>query len=386
MLTKIFRLRVLFMIYLDNAATTLPKPDEVVKAVCDALNSCGNPSRGSYDASLNGLRCLLRARMAVADLFNSDNPLNVAFTQNATAALNIAISSLKGHVIITAAEHNSVLRPVFRRGNYTVVSLGEKGRLDAGDIEKAIKSDTEAVVMCHASNLTGNVFDIFAVGEICRKHNLKFILDAAQTAGLIPIDVKKIFLSAVCFSGHKSLYGPQGTGGILLQNGFQPQPLVVGGSGSESFSPTHPSEMPDALEAGTQNAHGIAGLLAGINYVTSLEGKAFSEADKLARMFIEKVRGLDGVTLYGDVDAKLRTPVASLNIKDFDSGDVANFLYEHYSIAVRAGAHCAPLMHKTLGTQNRGAVRFSFSHFNTQNDVLTAVDGVKEILKKGILL
>lgn len=369
------------MIYLDNAATTLPKPQQVIDAVSRAMVNCGNPSRGSHDASLTGLRLMMRARMAAAQLFHQPDAMNVAFTLNATAGLNIAINGVKGHIVMTAAEHNSVLRPVFRRGNYTVVPLDDKGRLNIDDMRRAIRPDTEAVVMCHASNLTGNVFDVQSVAELCEAKHVRFIMDAAQTAGLIDIDMDKLGLSALCFSGHKSLYGPQGTGGICLGRGFKPSPLVVGGSGSESFSPTHPTVMPDALEAGTQNAQGIAGLLEGIRYVTSLEGKAFTVADRHARRFVEALRSVPNVTIYGDVDAKLRTPVVSLNIKDKDSGDIAALLWDRYEIAVRAGAHCAPLMHKTLGTEKIGAVRFSFSHFNTDEEVDTAIAAVKETAK-----
>ncbi len=384
------------MIYFDNAATTMPKPPQVAEEIANALNTCGNPSRGSYDASLNGLRTLMKARFAVAKLFNVKNAMDVAFTQNATAALNIAISSVKGNIVTTCAEHNSVLRPVYRHGNFTVVQNDKLGRLDLNKLQDAITSETEAVVTCHASNLVGNVYDIYAIGEICKKKGVKFIADCAQTAGLLAIDMQKANISALCFSGHKSLYGPQGTGGICLGQDFKPQPLVIGGSGSESFSPTHPDLMPDALEAGTQNAHGIAGLLAGITYVEKFNekiftGKAnkqsnssslFDDADILARNFIKQVECIDGVTLYGDVGASVRTPVVALNLDGIDSGDAADMLWQEYGIAVRAGAHCAPLMHKTLGTQRTGAVRFSFSHFNKQEEVDTAVRGIKRILLK----
>lgn len=373
----------------------MPKPPQVARAITAALNLCGNPSRGSYDASLEGLRTLMKARFAVAKLFNCENAMDVAFTQNATAALNIAISSIDGHIVTTCAEHNSVLRPVYRHGNYTIVQNDENGRLDLNKLEDAIRPDTKAVVTCHASNLVGNVYDIYAIGEICKRKGIKFIADCAQTAGLIKIDMQKANISALCFSGHKSLYGPQGTGGICLGNGFKPQPLTVGGSGSESFSPTHPFVMPDALEAGTQNVHGVAGLLAGINYVAQNNGRVFagskqnndtsemfSSADALARNFIKQIKNIDGVTVYGDVDAPLRTPVVAINLDGKDSGDVADMLWQNYEIAVRAGAHCAPLMHKTLGTERTGAVRFSFSHFNRQDEVDIAVRGIKEILLK----
>ena len=368
------------MIYLDNAATTMPKPPQVTDAVVAAMNICGNPSRGAYEASLEGLRCMLQARVALARLFGVENPLWVAFTMNATAALNIAVAGIKGHILTTAAEHNSVLRPICRQGNYTVVPLDRLGRLDLDLVEQSIRPDTEALVMTHASNLTGNVYDIHGAGQLCRQKGIKLIVDAAQTAGLLPLDMAADGITALCFSGHKSLYGPQGTGGICLNAGqYQPEALVIGGSGSESYSPLHPQAMPDALEAGTQNAHGIAGLLAGVEYIDRMDGRCFMEADRQARRFIEGVRQLPGITLYGDVDAALRTPVVALNLQGQDGSEVADKLNEHYGIAVRAGAHCAPLMHETLGTVRTGAVRFSFSHFNTTAETDRAIQAIEEI-------
>jgi cysteine desulfurase family protein len=369
------------MIYFDNASTTLPKPPVVIQAVADAINSFGNHSRAGHEASLKSLRCMLETREAISELFCADNPGLVAFMPNATTALNIAINGIEGHIITTAAEHNSVLRPLHRRGNFTVVPLNSCGELDINHLSDAIKPQTEAIVMCHASNLTGNVFDIRAAGEICRDKGIKLIIDAAQTAGLIPVDMTDCGISALCFSGHKSLYGPQGTGGICLAPDYQPKPLIVGGSGSESFSPVHPSVLPDLLEAGTQNIHGLAGLLAGINYVNALDGRVFSEADRLSRMFVKNIKKLERIVLYGNLDAAIRTPVIALNIQGIDSAEVAALLSERYGIAVRSGAHCAPLMHETLNTSHIGAVRFSFSHLNTENEVNSAVLAIEEIIR-----
>lgn len=359
------------MIYFDNAATTMPKPPSVATAVADAISNLGNPSRGAHDASLNALRLLTRTRENIATLFGVDDPARVAFTLNATHALNIAIGGIRGHIVSTNAEHNSVLRPLYRRGNFTLVPLDDNGRLSAENVEQALRPDTEAVVMTHASNLTGNVFDVTVFGEICRRKKLRFIVDAAQTAGLLAIDMKSMGIDALCFSGHKSLYGPQGVGGICLASGFSPEPLVVGGSGSESFSTRHPTAMPDALEAGTQNAHGIAGLDAGLAYIREIGGRCFTDADRLARHFVEKVRELGGYEMYGDMDAPVRVPIVALNHRDMDSSELAYRLYEDYSIAVRAGVHCAPLMLETFGL--RGVVRFSFSHLNTDAEIDRAV-------------
>ena len=370
------------MIYFDNAATSMPKPDRVKEAVLSALNSCGNPARGAHGASLDGLRTLAYGREQIARYFNMASGDRVAFMPNATAGLNIAISGIKGHIVTTAAEHNSVLRPVYRKGNYTIVPVDFLGRVKVEQLEEAIRPDTGALVMTHASNLTGNVYDILAVGEVCRRHKIHFIVDASQTAGLIPIDMEKTGISALCFSGHKSLFGPQGTGAICLSALYKPEPLLVGGSGMDSFSPTHPDRMPDRLEAGTQNAHGIAGLSAGIEYLCEKEGQCFIEADVLARRFATEVEGL-GYKLYGDLEAEKRTPVVALNHPSLGSAELADLLYRRYKIGVRAGAHCAPLMHKALGTEKTGGVRFSFSHFNTQQEVDFALDAMETLYKEG---
>ena len=368
------------MIYFDNAATTMPKPQVVVDAVSDAINTLGNPSRGIYKSSLDGLRCLMRARMAISNYFEMANPMNVAFTMNATTALNAAISSVDGHIVTTAAEHNSVLRPIYRSGDYSIVELDDRGRLDLDRLEDKIKPDTKAIVMTHASNFTGNVFDIYGAAEICKRKNIVLIVDAAQSAGLIPIDIGRLGDCAVCFSGHKSFFGPQGTGGICIGGDFRIRPLTVGGSGINSFDKTHPSSMPEVLEAGTQNVHGVAGLLAGVEYIGE-SGRCFDDADSLARYFADSVKKIDMLTLYGDMDADLRVPVVSLNHSDMTSDELAFRLWSDYEIATRAGAHCAPLMHRTFGTEQSGAVRFSFSHFNTKQEVDKALDALLEIIE-----
>lgn len=361
------------MIYLDNAATTLLKPPCVKEAVLRAMDTFGNASRGAHAPALDALRMLMEARMALASLFGVDDPMRVVFTPNATVALNIAIAGIRGHIVTTAAEHNSVLRPIYRRDNYTIVPCDSLGRVSTEAISSAIRPDTGAVVLTHASNVTGNVFDIQTVGELCAALGLDFIVDASQSAGLLPIDMKNI--SALCFTGHKSLFGPQGTGGLCLGTNYRPESLYVGGSGHHSFDSKHPHELPDALEAGTQNAHGIAGLLAGVQYIQSTGlSTIHSQADTLARLFAHSLADTPGVTLYGDLAAPLRTPIVSLNIQGYDSSQVAALLFEKYGIAVRAGAHCAPLMHD--GLKLSGSVRFSFSHFNTREETQFVVDAI----------
>lgn len=368
------------MIYLDNAATTMPKPLCVVEAVANALAICGNPARGAHGASLAAMRIVMKARSRLAGLFGVSDPARVIFCQSATMALSTAIGGIEGHILTTAAEHNSVLRPLHRRGSYSVVPLDSHGCLDLNLMEAAFRPDTRAVVMTHASNLTGNVFDIAAVSRLCAARGARLIVDAAQTAGLLPISVEELGISALCFSGHKSLYGPQGTGGLCLGPDYLPPPLMVGGSGSESFSREHPSILPDALEAGTPNTPGIAGLLAGVEYIGGKgEETIYKRADMLARLFAADAQRIGSVVLYGDMDAAVRTPVVALNLNGMGSAELASALEERYNIAVRAGAHCAPLMHQSLGTGDTGAVRFSFSHFNTLEEVDAAVAALAEL-------
>lgn len=368
------------MIYLDNAATTLKKPDSVKKAVLRAMDTFGNASRGAHAPALNALRMLMEARIALASLFGLNNdPMRLVFTPNATVALNIAIAGIKGHIVTTAAEHNSVLRPIYRRENHTIVPCDSLGCISIEAISSAIRPDTGAVVLTHASNVTGNVFDIQSIGELCAARGVHFIVDASQSAGLIPIDMKNI--SALCFTGHKSLFGPQGTGGLCLGPDYMPDSLYVGGSGHHSFASKHPQELPDALEAGTQNTHGIAGLLAGVQYIQATGlSTIHKQADTLARLFAHSLEDTPGITLYGDLAAPLRAPIVSLNIEGHDSAQIAFLLFEKYGIAVRAGAHCAPLIHDSLNLS--GSVRFSFSHFNTREETEFAVDAVRTLASR----
>ncbi len=365
------------MIYLDHAATTRPKPKAVVEAVCTAMEAFGNASRGAHEAALGALRTMSCARAELARHFGMADSRRLIFCQNATAALNTALASIEGHIVTTEAEHNSVLRPIYRRGNYSIVPLEEKGRLSLARLEAAIEPHTAAVALTHASNVTGNVHDMEAISALCRARGVRLIVDGAQAAGLLPVFVDKWGLAAYCFSGHKSLFGPQGTGGLCLGEGFLPSAPFVGGSGMHSFSKTHPSELPDALEAGTHNAHGVAGLLEGLRYVERLGADALQKPLALSRYFVKEIRALPGVILYGDIDAELRTPVVSLNVEGAGSAELASALYERFDIAVRAGAHCAPLMHESMGSGRLGALRFSFSHANTEEDAQAAVDALR---------
>ena len=376
------------MIYLDNAATTLKKPDCVVDAVTNALCHMGNSSRGTHDSSLKSARAVFSARLSLAKLFNAPGPEQVVFTQNSTEALNIAISGLfsKGdHVITTDLEHNSVLRPLDRLEDEGVITLSvvpadKQGRVDYADFARLIRKETRAIVCTHASNLTGNVVDLEQVGIIAKTHDLYLVVDASQTAGAYPIDMEKMGISVLCFTGHKGLMGPQGTGGLCVAKGVDIRPFKVGGSGVQSYGRTHPEEMPTRLEAGTLNGHGIAGLGAGADFILETGIDTIRDHEiTLAKRFYEGVNNLPGVTVYGDFSNWNRTAVVTLNIGDYDSGAVSDALEEDYGIATRPGAHCAPRMHHALGTAEQGAVRFSFSWFNTVEEVDAAIQAVKEL-------
>lgn len=372
------------MIYLDNAATTFHKPPEVEKAVVEAMHTVGNAGRGAHAATLGASRLIYDTREKLAQLFGISDPLRIAFTSNATEALNIAIQGIffpGDHVISTVCEHNSVLRPLYlmeKEGvEVSLLPADYKGRLDYDRLEELYRPDTKAVVITHASNLTGNVTDLEKVGEFTRQHGIQLIVDASQTAGAMSIDVKKSGIDVLCFTGHKGLLGPQGTGGIYVREGICVQPLKVGGSGIHSYEKEHPSVMPTALEAGTLNSHGIAGLNAAVSYLLSVGVKQVGQQERaLADRFVQGVQQMENVRLYGDYNMKERVGIVSLNIGDIDSATVSDWLWEEYEIAVRPGAHCAPLMHEALGTQKQGAVRFSFSHYNTEKEVDAAVEAV----------
>ena len=378
------------MIYFDNAATTLQKPECVLRAVMEAMGTFGNPGRGVHEPALAASRAVYETRCALAQLFRVENPANIAFTANATAALNIAIKGTLNpgdHVITTAMEHNSVLRPLYEledRGvELTILPADDRGRIDYNAISAAIRDNTRAIVCTHGSNLTGNLLDIGKIGAIAKAHGLLFVVDASQTAGVFPIDVQKMGIDILCFTGHKGLLGPQGTGGLYVREGVDVRPLLTGGSGVQSHSKTHPAQMPTALESGTLNAHGLAGLNAGVRWLleTGIDTLRQKELD-LMWAFYEGVREIPEITVYGDFSARERCPIVSLNVRDYDSSQVSDALFSQYGIATRPGAHCAPLMHDALGTGSRGGVRFSFSHYNTMEEIKIAIAALREIARE----
>lgn len=379
------------MIYLDNAATTIKKPQVVIDAVVEAMTKSGNAGRGVHDASLQAGRIAWQTREKLASLFHCDNPMQIAFTANATESLNLAIKGLLQpgeHVITTASEHNSVLRPLYEMQEkgveLTILPADSAGQIDFSKIEEKIKANTKAIICTHASNVTGNVFPIEKIGEIAHKNQLSFIVDASQSAGVIPIDVDKCYIDILCFTGHKSLMGPQGTGGIFVREGLHLRPLKTGGSGVQSFSKTHPQQMPTALEAGTLNLHGIAGLGAAVGYIQEIGVEQIWQQElSLMWYFYEQVKQIPDVKVYGDFSTKNRCPIVSLNLGEIDSAELSDILYQEYGIATRAGAHCAPLLHEALGTAEQGAVRFSFSYHNTMEEVDKVIDALKEFTQDG---
>ena len=378
------------MIYFDNAATTLHKPEGVIRAVTHALTSFGNPGRGVHDLSLSASRAVYEARSAMAQLLHAESPARIAFTANATESLNIAIKGILhpgDHVITTALEHNSVLRPLYELEGLgvelTILPADDRGRVCYDEFEAALRSGTRAIVCTHGSNLTGNLLDIGRIGAIAKAHGLLFVVDASQTAGVFPIDVQNMGIDILCFTGHKGLLGPQGTGGLYVREGVTVRPLLTGGSGVQSHSKTHPVQMPTALEAGTLNAHGLAGLNAGVRYLLETGIDTIREKElELMWAFYEGVRKIPGITLYGDFSQQNRCPIVSINVRDYDSSQVSDVLFSEFGIATRPGAHCAPLMHDALGTGEQGAVRFSFSHFNTLEEINIAVSALQEIAQE----
>ena len=377
------------MIYFDNAATTLHKPPEVIEAVVHAMTTSGNASRGTHTGSLAASRTVYETRKKIADFFHCSRADHVIFTSNSTEALNIAICGTLGkgdHIISTDLEHNSVLRPLYhleeQGASLTFLSANKKGCIDYDDFKRSIKPNTKAIVCTHASNLTGNVLDIERIGHIAKAHNLLFIVDASQSAGCIDINMENMNIDILCFTGHKGLLGPQGTGGLCIQESVEIRPFKRGGSGIHSYEKGQPQAYPARLEAGTLNSHGIAGLCAAINYINTITIPVIAKKEQeLLWHFYKGICNIPEIHIYGDFDTKERAAILSLNIEGYDSGTVSDVLSQEYDIATRPGAHCAPRMHQALGTTETGAVRFSFSSFNTMEEVETAIQALKELVE-----
>lgn len=379
------------MIYLDNAATTFPKPQEVYDAINDCMvNYCANPGRSGHEMAMQAGRAIFDARESVANFFNIKTMEEVVFTFNATDSLNLAIKGLlkKGdHVITTSIEHNSVIRPIKEIENdgieNTIVDCDSEGILDPENIKKAIKPNTKLIVTTHASNVSGTLVDIEAVGKIAKEMGILYLVDASQTAGVYPIDVQAMNIDMLAMPGHKCLLGPQGTGVLYVNEKIKLKTLKEGGTGSKSEDLYQPDLYPDKYESGTHNTPGIVGIGAGIGFIekTGIENIKKHE-EQMCQYLIDGFKNIDGVKIYGPLDAKKRAAVVSINVDGMDSGEVTFILDRDYKIATRSGIHCAPVTHKTLGTLQTGAVRFSIGYFNTKEELDIAIEAIKNIAAK----
>lgn len=400
------------MIYLDNGATTLKKPDKVIDAVVNAMKTQGNAGRGAHGATLSSSRVIYDTRCKISELFNLGNPSNVIFTYNSTEALNITLNGLIKNgdkVISTDTEHNSVLRPLYyleetKNIDLQFVKADKEGNLRLSDFEKMIDNKTKVVVVNHSSNLTGNVIGIKKISEFTHKVGALLVVDGSQTAGTRKVDMKELGIDVYCFTGHKGLYGPQGTGGICIRDGVEIATMKRGGSGVQTYNKEHPQEYPTRLEAGTLNSHGIAGLNAAIDFINEVGIENIEKKEmELTAYFYSEVIKIPKVKVYGNfsfvkdvfkkevrsenyfTDREIVTlndkhsAIVALNIGDYDSGEVSDALSNQYEIATRPGAHCAPRLHIALGTKEQGAVRFSFSYFTTKEELDVAIKAIREI-------
>ena len=379
-------------IYLDNASTTFPKAPNVSNAMANYITNYGiNINRGSYALAYDVEDIIYTTRQRLNTLFNGHDPSHVIFTQNVTMSLNMVIKGLLkagDHVLVSSIEHNAVMRPLTQlldKGiTFDIIPCDVTGSIEKDAIKSLIRPNTVAIITNHASNVCGTIQPIESIGAICKAHNLHFIVDAAQTAGVIPIDVKAYHIDALCFTGHKGLLGPQGIGGIILTKEMAQilTPLIAGGTGSFSHLETMPTNMPDAFEAGTLNLPGIIGLNEGVSYIESIGMENIHNHElALTKAFLEGLHSITGVNIIGKPDIQDRTAVVSITIDDMDAASIAYELESKYHIMTRVGLHCAPRAHQTLGTYPEGTVRFSFGYANTYEDVETALSALHRILK-----
>lgn len=375
------------MIYLDNAATSYPKPEQVYKSM-DAFirKSCANPGRGGHKMAINNGRLLSEARMVVAAFFGCVNPMQLVFTKNATEALNIAILGFLNsgdHVITSSLEHNSVMRPLKwleknRNVSISILKCNENGRLDMNKLKKIIKPQSKLCIVTISSNVTGVITPVKKICEICKANNITLLLDASQGAGNIEIDINELDIDMIAFPGHKALMGPQGTGGLIVKEGIHLNPLIMGGTGSNSKSIEQPNIMPDYFESGTLNTQGIVGLMEAVSFINNIGlNNIIEHKSSLCRIFHEGVSCIKNIKLYSSFNNN--SGIIALNISKKDSMFISHILDEKYDIATRAGLHCAPLMHETLGTISNGIVRFSLGYFNNEDEVKLTLKALEEI-------
>jgi len=379
-------------IYLDNASTTFPKAPNVASAMADYITNCGiNINRGSYSLAYDVEDIIYTTRQRLHTLFNGHDPSHVIFTQNVTMSLNMVIKGLLkagDHVLVSSMEHNAVMRPLTQlldKGiTFDTIPCDSTGSIQMDSIEPLIRPNTVALIINHASNVCGTIQPLKSIGPICKAHNLQFIVDAAQTAGVIPIDVKACHIDALCFTGHKGLLGPQGIGGIILTKEMAQNltPLIAGGTGSFSHLETMPTHMPDAFESGTLNLPGIIGLNEGLAYIESQGMENIHNHELvLTQSFLEGLQSIDGINIVGKQNIQDRTAVVSITIDGMDPANIAYELESTYHIMTRVGLHCAPRAHQTLGTYPEGTVRFSFGYANTHKDVESALSALHRIVK-----
>lgn len=379
-------------VYFDNAATSFPKAPGVAESMVNYITNIGcNVNRGAYASALQAQRVLFDTRNLICSFFNFDTPENVVFTKNITESLNILIKGLLkpgDHVIVSSMEHNAVMRPLTSMEKSSVefsrVPCNIDGTLNVEDLDKYLKPNTKAVIMTHASNVCGTILPLIQVGEFCKKNNLYFLIDSAQTAGFLDLDFKALNANAIAFTGHKAFLGPQGMGGFIIDNNLVPlvDSFIEGGTGSVSSSENQPDYMPDKFEAGTMNIPGVFGLNASLNYLKDIGLNAIREKELyLTELFINKIKNVDNVRLVGLDGIENRTAVVSLDFTSSDNAEVSFKLSSDYSILNRCGLHCAPSAHKTLNTYPQGTVRLSFSHTNTEEEINYAIDCIYKCLK-----
>ena len=376
------------MIYLDNAATTWPKPEVVWKAMENIIKNLGaNPGRAGHQMALDAGRVVMETRELISHFFNVGSPDRVIYTLNATEALNLALKGCLDsgdHVITSSMEHNAVSRPLYALNQHGVkvskVKCVNTGEINPEDIRKEINSDTKAIVVSHASNVTGTLMPIEEIGKIAKENGIIFIVDASQTAGVFPIDMQKMGIKLLAMPGHKSLFGPQGTGLLCMGEDIDLNPLKEGGTGSKSETPYQPDVVPDKFESGTINTPGIAGLGAAVKYIMEEGmGKIRDHELYLCSHLIEGLRDIKGVKIYGPCDVKKQAPVVSFNFKDHDSAETGFILDKAFNIASRTGLHCAPDAHKTIGTFEQGTVRLSISYHNTLDEINEALKAIEKV-------
>ncbi len=381
------------VIYLDNAATSWPKPEDTLRAMEDFMRSVGaNPGRSGHRLSIEAGRIILEAREALAELFGIEDPLRIVFTRNATEALNLVFRGILrpgDHVITSSMEHNSVMRPLRaleREGvELTVIPCSPQGEMAPEDVQRAVRKNTRLIVLTHASNVTGTLMPVAEVGEIAHDKGIPFCLDCAQTAGAYPINVERLKVDLLAFTGHKSLYGPQGTGGLYIREGLDEKlaPLIVGGTGSRSEREEQPAFLPDKYESGTPNTVGIAGLGAGVKFVLSQGVEEIRKKEEsLTRLLLEGLSSIDGVKVYGPKGYKERIAVVSFTMERASPSEVALTLDEEFGVMVRPGLHCAPSAHRTIGTFPEGTVRLSAGFFNSEEDIERAIRAIGEIASR----